>query len=114
MHYHFDTKDVDVIDTHNPSCGDKKLKVQDDYGSQKLDLLNALQKNNHLTVCNAMDLLRETNNAATQENKRQPLEYEQVKRIIRDYRQDNNIHSQHTLSDPALQKTLDSAIFLRC
>ena len=51
---------------------------------------------------------------ATLEDKRQPLDYDQVKNIIRDFRDVNNINSDSSLSDYLLIRTIDGAIFRRC
>jgi len=108
------TKTIEVIDLHNPKCNNLKLSVQDDFQSQKQDILVSLESNKALTIVNAMTLLRDKNNEAPQENKRQPLTYEQVKKIIRDFREENNINSNDSFFDPLHTKTLDKAILIRC
>jgi len=112
-HYNSKYNSIVVKDLHNDNCFKESLTVEDDYGSQKDFLLEKLNQEPNLTVINALDLLRDRNIKAEGE-KKHPLNFEQVKRIIRDFRGNSNFNSQTILCDPNFMKTLDNAIFRRC
>jgi len=59
-------------------------------------------------------MLRNKNVLASPKSKRKPLKYVKVKKIIKDYKQENNINSQIPLDNPDFLKTIDGAIFRRC
>jgi len=77
------------LDVHNDNWITPNLNQ--DYLSQKEDIQNKLKINQNLTVVSAFNYLQKLNTKAQLENKRHPLEYEQAKKIIRDFRIDNNI-----------------------
>lgn len=113
-HHNSKTNNIEVIDLHNPRCEGIQLQLQDDYHSQKEDLIDILENNNNLTVIKGMTILREKNNNASNETKRFPMNYEQVKHIIKSFRQENQVDSNFSFDDPTFQKTKDGALFLRC
>ena len=59
-------------------------------------------------------LLRDKNVEATPKKKRFPLNYDQVKKILKEYRQEDNLNSNISFSDVTLLRTVDGAIFRRC
>lgn len=114
-HYDLKNKKVEVMSLHNPNCGPiKQLDVNLDYFSQKDDIINSLSQNDSLGVTSTMNMLRNKNVLASPKSKRKPLKYVQVKKIIKDYKQENNINSQIPLDNPDFLKTIDGAIFRRC
>ena len=82
--------------------------------SRKKEVINACLSNPNLTVVNALDLLRSKNLNSSPSKQKLPLTYEQVKKIIQDFRENNNINSTLSISDPSLMKTIDGALFRRC
>ena len=114
IHFHPKSNSIEIIDQHNANCKKLILSSNDNYMSQKETLITELSANPTITVVKAMDYLRKVNSQVSEENKKQPLEYEQVKKIVRDFREDNFVNSEQSLSDPSLLKTKDNAIFRRC
>jgi hypothetical protein len=114
IHYYSSDGELEIISLHIQGCmNDKLVQVDCDYNTQKHEILGALQEDTGLTVVEALDLLRKKNVNAP-ENKKLPLAYDQVKTIIRNFREDNKINSVSTLSNASLLKTTDNAIFRRC
>ena len=103
-----------IVDLHSPNCLKNSISINKDYSSQRADILERCISDNNLSVVNALNYLRQKNMDATLEDKRQPLDYDQVKNIIRDFRDVNNINSDSSLSDYLLIRTIDGAIFRRC
>jgi len=99
---------------HNISCNGLTMKVNNDFELQKKDIVDACAKNHSLTVIDALEMLRSKNLSSSTNKQKHPLKYEQVKKIIRDFREENNVDSTITISDPLLLKTLDGAMFRRC
>ena len=114
LQYYNETNSIKYIDLHNISCGINNITINEDFNTQKQDIFHALNTNPGLSVNNAIDILRENNHKALDQDKRQPLNYMQVKGIIRQYRQENNVNTESSISDISLLKTLDGAIFRRC
>ena len=92
--YILDKKSFEVINLHNPNCSNVQLNINHDYQAQRDMIISSLEENNSLTTINAMNILRNRNNAESEENKKQPLKYRQVKKIISNFRQENNLNSQ--------------------
>ena len=99
---------------YNISCNGLTMKVNNDFELQKKDIVDACAKNHSLTVIDALEMLRSKNLSSSTNKQKHPLKYEQVKKIIRDFREENNVDSTITISDPLLLKTLDGAIFRKC
>jgi len=59
-------------------------------------------------------MLREKNIELSPLKKRFPLQYDQVKKIIQNYRKENNLNSEMSFDDPSLQRTIEGSIFRRC
>ena len=76
--------------------------------------INACLSNPDLIVVNALDLLRSKNLNSSPSKQKLPLTYEQVKNIIQDFREKNNINSTLSISGPSLMKAIDGALFRRC
>ena len=110
-------KNVEVANLHNPNCSSstqQKLAVNEAYKTQKELLINKMSENKNLSVVNAINLLRDKNIEASPQSKKFPLNYQQVKKIVKDFRQENLINSSVTFSDPSLLRTVDGSIFRRC
>jgi len=109
-------KDISIIDLHNLNCTNtykEKLAINFDYNSQKEDIIDNFSVNQDLSVFGAL-LLRDKNVEATPKKKRFPLNYDQVKKILKEYRQEDNLNSNISFSDVTLLRTVDGAIFRRC
>lgn len=73
----------------------------------------ALTDNPSLGVSKTMDILRKKNVEASLNSKKIPLHYDQVKKIIRSYKEENNLSSTRMLDDKMLL-TIDGAPLRRC
>lgn len=116
---HFDssTKSLDILDLHNANCSTRtqnELIVNTDYLSQRDDIRETLSQNETIGVTATMNILRDKNLKASPESKRLPLKYDQVKKIIKDYKEENNLSSQISSDISYNLKTTDGAMFRRC
>jgi len=110
-------KDIEVVDLHNPNCTvytKEKLTVNENYCSQKEILIKEMSENQNLSVVNAINLLRDKNVEASPQSKKFPLNYLQVKKIVNNFRQDNQLNGNASFADSNLLKTIDGALFRRC
>jgi len=115
--YDTEKKDLHIINLHNPNCQEatlEKLSINEDYNSQKTEIIQKLSEDQSLSVIKALNVLRDQNTKASPKSKRFPLNYFQVKKILQVFRKDNQLNSQLSFSDPTLLRTIDGAIFRRC
>lgn len=87
------TNSISIIGSHNENCNQLTLEINKDFFSQKQEIHQVLSENPNLTVIGALDSLREKNINSTEIEKKQPLQYTQAKKIIREYKEENNINS---------------------
>lgn len=114
---HFDLSKKEYIPkrSHINNCGIDicvKFQVSDSYEVQKQLILSELNKNPRLTAGPACNLLMLENNKRPPEEKFITLQYDQVKHIITNYRNENGLQSTEVLKD-AMILTKDNSLFLR-
>jgi hypothetical protein len=113
-HYYSETNSIKVIDLHNPNCqrvSHSVVEVNQDYFTQKEEILELIAEKTNVTTTQVMDKLREKNNAATPNSKRYPLKHAQVKKILKE---NNRTHPEGCYDELKLSKTTDGAPFQRC
>jgi len=101
--------------SHCEGCGsktDNKIIVSETYEIQRDFLLNELSKNQRLTATAAVELIRKENQTRPPEQKLNPLNYEQVKYIVKSYREENGVMNTESLNDKVILSK-DNSIFLR-